>query len=321
MKFIFYLAIGLIYSASLYAQEPADLYHVELIIFKQTNADAAIIELKDISRPESENYLQQTTFHLWNIDNNSDIQLLSPRKFLLADEAEYIETSNQYQLLYHVAWSQPPYYREQARYIDILKGPENGLTKGIAWVSYERYFRLRLALQYDPYFSRNPETVDTPETFLIPIQIKRIMSEQKLFYLDHPIIGVLAIISPLSDTAIEELKTERARRHKSNDLCTCDPAVLAEHELEPPADGSVAMLCSCPLSDENLEEMTGECVEYEDGKIYCRQPSSVTADAEEFENSVLWCHCDEAALEQKGITPLVDSDITFLCPCENPIIQ
>ena len=206
MRLLYYSIIVLIYSASVWAQEPADFYQVELVIFKQAEADIAIAKLKDISHPKTIHYSQQTPLDLWQTNEYSAVQPMAASKFLLKDEAEKIELSNQYKLLYHVAWKQPPYHRAQARYIDILQGPANGLVQGVAWVSYERYFRLRLDLQYDPHFSNNPEAMEMPQTFLIPIHIKKIMSEQKLFYLDHPIVGVLATVRALSDDAAIEVE-------------------------------------------------------------------------------------------------------------------
>jgi len=179
------------------AQEVADRYQIEIIVFKQADAPSAVAQLKGVSRPEVARYLNQAAVDLSQTTGGDAIHAVAKNQLLLTGEARKIEQAWQYELLYHGAWRQPPYHRAQARYINILKEPRGGLIRGIGWLSYERYFKLLLDFQYDPNFAQTTEVVDTPEAFSIPIHLERVMEAEKLFYLDHPIIGVVAIINPL----------------------------------------------------------------------------------------------------------------------------
>ena len=71
------------------------------------------------------------------------------------------------------------------------------MLKGVAWLSYENYFQLRLDFQYDPEYSEEPAVTPQPTTTLIPIHMKKVVGEEELHYLDHPIIGVLVEITPI----------------------------------------------------------------------------------------------------------------------------
>ena len=135
---------------------------------------------------------------LFQTDASDDIQAVSKNQLKLTSEAQKIQLDSRYELLYHGGWRQPPLNRAQTPYINILNGPQNGLLKGTAWMSFDRFFKLILDFQYDPNFNDTPEFVDTPQTFSIPIHLERIMPDEKLFYIDHPIIGVIAIINPIS---------------------------------------------------------------------------------------------------------------------------
>ena len=199
MKTFSFLILLIICTTASNAQEVAELYQVEVVVFKQMEADAAIAKIKDLNYPQSKQNKQRAALDLSKTNATSDIRTVPYNQLQLSSEAQKIKLDNRYQLLYHSAWQQPPYHRAQTPYINILNAPQNGLLKGTAWVSYERYFKLILDFQYDPDFDKASEVVDTPQTFSIPIHLERTMSDEKLFYIDHPIIGVITLISPLRE--------------------------------------------------------------------------------------------------------------------------
>lgn len=181
------------------AQQTAELYQAEIIVFKQIEADTAIDEIRGVSRPQASLHQKRAALDLHKVKISNDIQAVSLSQLQLNDEVQKIKHHSQYELLYHGAWQQPPYHRAEAPYINILDGPQNGLLKSTAWLSYERYFKLLLNFQYDPEFDETSEVVDIPQASPIFIRLERTLSEKKLFYLDHPVIGVIALISPIEN--------------------------------------------------------------------------------------------------------------------------
>ncbi len=198
MKILFLAISLLIYCSHANAQDIAELYQAEIIVFKQIEADSAIDKLKDLSHMQTSQHSERAALNLSQTNANDDIHAVSKNQLKLTSEAQKIQLDSRYELLYHGGWRQPPLHRAQTPYINILKGPQNGLLKGTAWMSFERFFKLILDFQYDPNFNDTPEFVDTPQTFSIPIHLERIMPDETLFYIDHPIIGVIAIINPIS---------------------------------------------------------------------------------------------------------------------------
>ena len=198
MKTLFLLVSLLICCSYANAQDTAKLYQAEIIVFRQIEADIAIDKLKDLIYPQISQHKERAALDLSQTDADDDIQAVSKNRLRLTGEAQKIKRDSRYELLYHGGWRQPPLNRAQAPYINILNGPQNGLLKGTAWMSFERYFKLILDFQYDPNFNETSQFVDTPQTFSIPIHLERIMEDEKLFYIDHPIIGVIAVINPLS---------------------------------------------------------------------------------------------------------------------------
>ena len=197
MKILFLTVSLLIYCSNANAQDNAELYQAEIIVFKQIEADSAIDKLKDLSHMQASQHSGRAALDLFQTDASDDIQAVSKNQLKLTSEAQKIQLDSRYELLYHGGWRQPPLHRAQTPYINILNGPQNGLLKGTAWMSFERFFKLILDFQYDPNFNDTPEFVNTPQTFSIPIHLERIMPDEKLFYIDHPIIGVIAIINPI----------------------------------------------------------------------------------------------------------------------------
>ena len=198
MKSIILLTLLSAYAAYSNAQEVAEFYQAEIIVFKQIEADSAINEIKDVSHPQTSRHNERAALDLFKTDTDHKIQAVATDRLRLSAEARKIELDSRYELLYHGAWRQPPYNRAQAPLIKLLNEPQNGLLKGTAWMSYERYFKLLLNFQYDPDFARTAEVVDTPRAFSIPIHLERTMSDNELFYIDHTIIGVIALISPIT---------------------------------------------------------------------------------------------------------------------------
>ena len=194
--------IGIIVSLSceLYSAEKADLYQIELLLIKHADYQAG--ELEKIINPSLVHRLQQPALNIREEKIDGDIKLITDsQRFNLSEYKEKLNNSDLFETLLHIAWEQPPYYRTEAKYIDIVGEPVAGLLKGLAWVSYEQYFLLRLDFQYDTSFQQKPQTLDIADSkdSVVSIHIKKVMKTGELYYLDHPTIGVLAYISAVTE--------------------------------------------------------------------------------------------------------------------------
>ncbi|MBC6414088.1 MAG: hypothetical protein GDA45_04035 [Chromatiales bacterium] len=195
MKAIIVVVLLLVCTAYAHAQDSAELYQAEIIVFKQIDADLELRQIQDISPLASEQNRERATLDLYQTTAHSSVRAVPSNRLQLAAEAQRIERDSRYQLLYHGAWQQPPYDRSRAPHINILREPQNGLLKGTAWMGYGGYFKLLLDFQYDPDYDQASEVLDVPQTFSVPISVDRIIAENKLFYIDHPIIGVITLIT------------------------------------------------------------------------------------------------------------------------------
>lgn len=193
------------------AQKPAPAYHFELIIFKYKNANTQ--ELEKVIDPKLNHRLEQPALNLYDTKPDDAVTLVTnPRRFKLTEELQKMEDSDLFEILDHIAWQQPPYQRNRARYINIAEDSSKGLLVGIAWASYERYFQLRLDLQYDSGHQNTRQTLKRPQNQapMVAIHMKKIMDMNKLYYIDHPLIGVLAYVHPLKEDSDEMLMAPRA---------------------------------------------------------------------------------------------------------------
>ena len=197
MKILFLSVLLLICCTCAKAQDTAELYQAEIVVFKQIEADIAIDKLKDLIQLQTNQATERAALDLFQTDAYDDIRAVPKNRLKLTAEAQKVKRDSRYELLYHGAWQQPPLNRAQTPYINILNAPQNGLLKAIAWMSFEGYFKLILDFQYDPDFNEPSEVLDVPQIFSIPIRLERVMADKKLFYIDHPIIGVIAVINPL----------------------------------------------------------------------------------------------------------------------------
>ena len=188
------IGVLLLAAPTAHAQTGDEVYQVELIILK--HSDDAAAQLRDVVKPELAHRLRQPALNLSLAAPGDRIApVTDPAQYRLSEQAEQLAADGSFTILRHIAWRQPPFNREQARYINIPGEPSAGLLKGIAWLSHEQYFQLRLDFQYDPDYAAEPTVAEKPTTTLIPIHMKKVLLPGEIHYLDHPIIGVLAKVS------------------------------------------------------------------------------------------------------------------------------
>ncbi len=189
------------------AQEPPQLYQVEIVVFRALsplgvaedwNAQSAqVLPADDEAAPEEPAADPQ-------ILERPDVQQLPPAQFRLAGTEAALRRSAGYQVLAHVAWSQPT----TPRGADIVHtlgelGVDNPDLRGTVALEQGRYMYLNLDLAWtpeDPPSSLLGATSGAaPVTFTL--REKRRLRPSEQHYLDHPAFGVIAIVSPLTPTA------------------------------------------------------------------------------------------------------------------------
>jgi hypothetical protein len=111
---------------------------------------------------------------------------LATGKFQLTAIADTLRRSRNYQPLAHFGWTQPGFPRTEAHYmsIDSQAAAGAGLSGRVA-VSRGRYLHLTLDLVYEP--------PGEPGQRYVLRQTRRMRSNER-HYIDHPKLGVIAVI-------------------------------------------------------------------------------------------------------------------------------
>ncbi len=127
------------------------------------------------------------------IREGSEVQIITTDG--LKEQARKIRESTIFDLLYQVSWRQPAYPLEDALYIPLAPEKHTGLLQVAAKVSFERYFLLMIDLLYDPHLNDlQPVEQGTPENQPLFIRVQETITDDALYYLDHPLLGVVARI-------------------------------------------------------------------------------------------------------------------------------
>ena len=118
----------------------------------------------------------------------------------LEEQAKKIQASEFFEFLYRISWRQPVYTPQDARYIPLAPKKHTGLLQAAVKVAFERYFRLDMDLLYDPHIdgSRSIEQ-DAPENQPLFIRMQEVITDDALYYLDHPLLGVIVKVSVVKD--------------------------------------------------------------------------------------------------------------------------
>jgi hypothetical protein len=116
---------------------------------------------------------------------------LSASKFKLTAMYESLRRSRNYQPLAHFGWTQPGFSRASAPFfpINAFVPSSTGVTGRIA-LSRGRYLHLTLDLEYTA-----PATATEPARRYVLRQSRRMRSNER-HYIDHPMFGVIALVTP-----------------------------------------------------------------------------------------------------------------------------
>lgn len=129
-------------------------------------------------------------------------QALEPSRYRLQGEWSRLQSSAEYRPLLHTAWMQPGLPREQAVGVVLESGAASASLggakplSGVVKVGLSRYLHLDANLLYrKPVKAGVGDGAPAYETF--QLSESRRMRSRETHYLDHPMFGVIALITPL----------------------------------------------------------------------------------------------------------------------------
>lgn len=177
---------------------------VDLLIFRHVTASPE--QAGDIARTSSPLddgvYTGVDPFSTETAVAENNVARLSESASKLNDEAKKISRSENFELLQRISWNQSVHDPQNAFHVSLLPARRGGLLKGAAKLSFERYFQLGITLLYEPGFAASePAEQDSLETETVLIKLNEVMTDNKLYYLDYPLLGVLAWITVLETEA------------------------------------------------------------------------------------------------------------------------
>ena len=218
-----------------YAADEQRYYDIEIVLFQNNAALKDLPELVSTPQPLKypEHFIQlgvPTTTETTDYIPEFYFKLLPPSDYKLNDAAEKIASSKDYRILKHFAWRQPGLDRKIALPIvlqDVIPAeipnsngnPEHqepllytqARLDGIITVSLSRYLHLETELRFEadglaPLPDTNPDLaiseVDSmvkprPTSVVYIEKQKRRMRSKELHYIDHPVFGMLVLMTPV----------------------------------------------------------------------------------------------------------------------------
>lgn len=182
------------------ATAPAETtwYEVELVVFSHAKESYAASEnwKQDLALPQYEG----AKTLLPASSGSRSFQALDPSRYRLQGEWKRMQSSGDYQLLLHTAWQQPGLPREQAVGVILEAGAASEALagakplSGVVKVGLSRYLHLDANLLYR---KAGTATAEEPAFETYQLSETRRMRSKEIHYLDHPMFGVIALITPL----------------------------------------------------------------------------------------------------------------------------
>ena len=190
------LAVALLLSTCLAQAQSNQAAHVELMVIRYLDSTYEIMR-----RQAGDDYSssQQTlAAAALDLSRGGNEQIFAIKENLrLANEADSLQDSNDYDVLYHGAWQQPLMSPGQAQLIRFLSEPQNGLLAGNAQISFNNNFLLQLSLLYDLNFHINYMEQAVPQIQTVTIKLEEVIENKKVYYFDHPAVGVVVTVQTI----------------------------------------------------------------------------------------------------------------------------
>lgn len=121
-----------------------------------------------------------------------------------------LEKSGQYRILHHAAWQQPASHPDEAYPVRLTNGkafseasPNAPALDGSLRLSKEQFLQIDLNLLYHyPAADSDPDGEPAESDGLL-LQVSRKLRPGDLNYMDHPLLGVLAQVTPVEEDPLD----------------------------------------------------------------------------------------------------------------------
>jgi hypothetical protein len=210
-----FLSILLIILAPLHAQEPLEKTYVQidLLFFQKVHAtkspqDATINPV----------FLQPINYELVTNQDKQPVQkitpllLLQPKYYQMKTSENYLRNNPNYHIITHLAWRMPLYINgkkvslhfNQDAITNTLNANKVNPTltpvslEGIMRINYQTYLNTNLHIIIKQNEPKTDQTDEPIKTYWRYLNQSRRMQPNKLNYFDHPMLGILMKVTPLS---------------------------------------------------------------------------------------------------------------------------
>ncbi|MDX1513929.1 MAG: CsiV family protein [Gammaproteobacteria bacterium] len=174
-------------------------FQVEVIVFERLDDGGLSAEswLPDPGRPPVEDSIRLIGAEESPVEGevNFAYRLLGPSQYSLRDTFGGLRASRTYRPLLHHVWRQPGLSQRRARWVHLYVPPESvgGFAPAAPRIDGTLRVYLSRYLHADADILYQREGVETP----FRLQTSRRMRSGELHYLDHPLFGVLILVTPL----------------------------------------------------------------------------------------------------------------------------
>lgn len=185
-------------------------YQVELIVLAQRKPEPdSVTASAVVAPPAATGTVLTIPDPAQPVTQNARIAPVAPGNLRLSAEARRITANSNYELLVHTAWRQPALSSSQALPVRIRSGvslDNEGVAiprlDGTVQLSVGRFLQFDTNLRYHAVSPQTageppPPAADTPIQLLYRLNESRRMRSRELHYLDHPMFGVIVLVTPL----------------------------------------------------------------------------------------------------------------------------
>lgn len=193
------LLATLLFAAFAAQAEETPWYEVEIIVFAHAKESYSRSENwnQDLPPPEF-----ATARAVSAAGSGRPFQAIDESRFRLQGEWNRLQSSGDYRPLLHMGWLQPGLAREKAVGVLVESGSAMASLggakplSGVITVGLSRYLHLDTNLLYRKAVTPGEESGAAYVTY--QLSESRRMRSREIHYLDHPMFGVIALITPLS---------------------------------------------------------------------------------------------------------------------------
>ena len=217
-----------------------DLYRVEILIFVQPVESASQVRhfesIPDLELEHAVDFRQYfclparsgAEFIQRFLSEEEVVECLSGYLRLnelrqpMVGERIRLEKSGQYQILHHAAWQQPASLPDEAHPIRLSNGkifsqasPDTPVLDGSLRLSKEQFLQIDLNLLYHYPAATSSANGESTGSDGLLLQVSRKLRPGDLNYMDHPLLGVLAQVTPIDEESLD-LGSGQTRRATSS---------------------------------------------------------------------------------------------------------